>query len=198
MAGAENLKTKILSDARLAADANLTRARREADEIVLKAREEARELHGMLIQKAERDAIEREKRLISAADLEGRKEKLALKQRLIDELFSFSVAKLSETADAEYEELLVGMIAGAASGGEEVILSGRDRGRLSEGFINAANGALNGKGKPGGLILSDETRPIKGGFILRNGLVEINNSFESIVKMQKDNFEALAVKMLFG
>ncbi|MCL2060233.1 MAG: V-type ATP synthase subunit E [Oscillospiraceae bacterium] len=198
MAGADNLRNKILSDARATADTNITQARREAENIVLKAREEAQTLHGSLVARAERDASEREKRLISVAELEGRKDRLAVKQRLIESLFERAIQILCEKPDDEYEAMLVDMIAGAASGGEEVVLSGGDRARLSDGFIRAANAALAAKGKPGKLTLAGDAKPIKGGFVLRSGLVEVNNSFEAIVKMQKDNLESLAVKMLFN
>ena len=197
MAGAENIKNRILSDARLAADANIAQARREAEGIVLKAREEAQALQSSQIIKAERDSAEREKRLISVAELERRKEKLTIKQRLIEDLFAQAIASLCEKPDTEYENMLVDMIANTAAGDEEVVLSSNDKKRLSGGFIRAANEALAKKGKSGKLSLSDETRPLKGGFILRSGLVEINNSFEAIVKMRKDNLESLAVKMLF-
>ena len=198
MAGAEKLISKILSDARQTADANIVQARREAEEIVLKAREEAQSIHASLISKAERDAGEREKRLVSVAELEGRKEKLAVKQRLIDELFMRAIKTIRDKPDKEYEALLVGMIANAAAGGEEIILSGDDVGRLSDGFIKSVNKASAERGKPGGLALSGETRPIMGGFILRSGQFEINNSFEAVVKMQRDDLESLAVKMLFN
>ena len=198
MTGAENLITKIQSDARRAADDNLTQARREAEEIVLKAREEAQAIQASLMAKAERDANGREKRLISVAELENRKEKLAAKQRLIDEAFDRAVRILCDKPDPEYEAMLVDMIANTASGGEEIILSERDAGRLSDGFISSVEKAVKSKGKPGGLSLSDETRPIMGGFILRAEQTEINSSFEAIIKMQKDSLESLAVKMLFN
>ena len=198
MAGADKLKEKILSDARMAADNNLAQARREAEGIVLKAREDAQAARGAQVSKAERDAAEREKRLISVAELEGRKTRLALKQRLIEELFSKAVKSLCGKPDAEYEALLVSMLAAAATGHEEVITCERDRQRLSKDFITAANNALAAKGKPGKLTLSDAARPISGGFVLRSKQIEVNNSFESIVKIKRDSLEALAVKMLFG
>ena len=197
MAGADKLTNRILSDARLVADTNTAQARRDAESIVLKAREEAQALHASLLAKAEREAGERERRLISVAELEGRKEKLTVKQRLIDSLFEQAIDLLCKKPNQEYEALLIEMISNTAAGNEEVVISDRDRTRLSNGFINSANQALSKKGKQGGLRLSKNTRPIKGGFILRSGLVEINNSFEAIVKMQKDNLESLAVKMLF-
>jgi V/A-type H+-transporting ATPase subunit E len=50
----------------------------------------------------------------------------------------------------------------------------------------------------GNLRLAGETRDIQGGFIIRSGDIEINNSLEAIVKMRRDKLEAEVVKTLFG
>ncbi|MDR3121723.1 MAG: V-type ATP synthase subunit E [Clostridiales bacterium] len=201
-AGAEKLQEKIRSEARRQAETIVNDARREAEAIVRQAREEAQAARGEAAAKADKDAAAREARLISVAELEGRKERLAEKQRLIDELFTQSINRLCALPDAEYEKLLIDMIAASASGGEEVILSKKDAARLSKNFINEASKAVAAKSasspKPAALTLSAENRPIEGGFVLRSGDFEINNSFASIVKIQKDSLEALAVKMLFG
>ncbi|MDR1439363.1 MAG: hypothetical protein LBJ10_04940 [Clostridiales bacterium] len=197
MAGADKIKEKILADARRQADGNADAARRDAEIIVHKARDEARRRGEGLLAKADKEAAARERRLVSVAELEGRKAKLATKQGLIDELFAKSIEKLNKLPDAQYERLLVGMIALSAAGDEEVILSPKDAGRVSAGFIGAANKALAAKGKPAALVISKDSRDIDGGFVLRSGDVEVNNSFASIVKFQKDSLDALAVKMLF-
>jgi V/A-type H+-transporting ATPase subunit E len=198
MAGTEKLVSKILSDARSAAQANLAGARAEAEGIVLDAREEAGALAAAAAQKAEREAAAHERRVISTAELEGRKELLAVKRRLIDDLFDEARDLLCRKSGAEYEALLLDMISASAFGDAEIILSERDRDRLPEGFQNSVNTVLGAVGKPYRLTLSDETRPIGGGFILRSGQIEINNSFESIIRNKRDSLESLAVKMLFG
>ena len=35
--------------------------------------------------------------------------------------------------------------------------------------------------------ISEETRNISGGFILKSGDIEVNNSFESIIRMYRDD-----------
>ncbi|MDR1021538.1 MAG: hypothetical protein LBL73_12315, partial [Synergistaceae bacterium] len=177
---------------------NLRAAREQAEAIVRKAEEDAARQAEAILSKADREAAALGKRLVSVAELEGRKRKLSVKQGLIDELFAAAIGRLNALPPDEYEKLLVGMIAASAAGGEEVILSEKDAGRVSGGFIGAANRALEAKGGPGGLTLSGARRDIGGGFVLRTGEVEINNSFRSIVKTQSDSLEALAVKMLFA
>jgi V/A-type H+-transporting ATPase subunit E len=60
--------------------------------------------------------------------------------------------------------------------------------------VAKANAALGGKGK---LTLSDETRPIRGGFILVNGSVEVNCTFETLVRLQRGEIAGEVAKQLF-
>ena len=48
------------------------------------------------------------------------------------------------------------------------------------------------------LTLSEETRPIRGGFILVDGPVEVNCSFESMLRLQREKLEKPAADLLFG
>ena len=197
MAGTEKLKERILSEARKKADSDIEAASREAEAILNRARGEASEKKAAILSKAEKEAAANEKRLVSVAELESRKAVLAAKQEIIAELFSKAVEKLNLLSDAEYEKALVGMIIESATGNEEVLLSKRDLPRVSADFIGKANRALTSAGKRGSLTLSAEPGLINGGFVLKSGDIEVNNSFESIIASQKDSLEALAVKMLF-
>ena len=48
------------------------------------------------------------------------------------------------------------------------------------------------------LTLSEETRPIRGGFILVDGPVEVNCSFETLLRIQREKLEKPAAEILFG
>ena len=48
------------------------------------------------------------------------------------------------------------------------------------------------------LTLSEETRPIQGGFILTDGPVEVNCSFEAMLRLQREQLEKPAAEILFG
>jgi len=198
MSGSDRVKEKILGEARQAAEGHMKEAGQEAEAIAKKAADEAKAAAGAIHAKGAADAAARERRIVSVAELEGRKAVLAAKQGLIEELFQKSVEQLRGLPDAEYEKTLAGMVAASAEGGEEVILAEADRARVSKGFIDGVNKQLEAAGKKGGLKLSEEKRAIASGFVLKQGDVEVNNSFESIVKTQRDGLEALAVKMLFG
>ena len=48
------------------------------------------------------------------------------------------------------------------------------------------------------LTLSEETRPMRGGFILSDGEVEINCTFEAMVYAQREKLEREVAQVLFA
>ena len=199
MAEADRLREKILEDAREQAKVMLERAENEAAGILNAAKAEAEEKERVASEKASKEAEERKKRLLASADLEGRKRILQAKQDVVDEVFSRAIDKLSSLPADQYIDIIASMAVEAVSSGtEEIILSPKDRDVYGSKIINAVNGRLSAKGMNGTVKLSDTTRDIKGGFILRSGDVEINNSFDVLVKMRRDELEAEVVKVLFS
>ena len=47
------------------------------------------------------------------------------------------------------------------------------------------------------MTLSVQTRPIRGGFVLTDGDVELNCAFETLVRLQREKLEKAAVQILF-
>lgn len=198
MSGAEKIIGKILEDARLQAEANLNRAKEEAANIIKSASDDAEAKKKQIIEKAELEAVEVKKRLIAVAELEARKQKLQAKQEVVDEAFDLALQKLNNLPDIEYQSILVEMISNSIqTGKEEVLLSESDKKRLSPGFIEELNKKLTDKGVAANLKISDEHRNINGGFILKSGDIEINNSFEAIIRMNRDDIETEVIKALF-
>ncbi|WP_010681228.1 V-type ATP synthase subunit E [Acetivibrio cellulolyticus] len=198
MSGAEKIKDKILEDARLQAEANIKIAEEEAENIIRAASTDAETKRKQIIEKAELEAVEVRKRLIAVAELEARKQKLKAKQEVVDEAFDMALTRLINLPDIEYQSILGEMILNSVETGiEEVLLSSKDKLRLPSGFIDDVNKKLVQRGLIGNLHISDETRNISGGFILKSGDVEINNSFEAIIRMKRDDIEAEVFKALF-
>ena len=61
--------------------------------------------------------------------------------------------------------------------------------------VNSAAAQITGTGL---LTLSEETRPIRGGFILADGPVEVNCSFETMLRVRREQLEKPAAEILFG
>ncbi|MEG6613387.1 V-type ATP synthase subunit E family protein [Pseudoclostridium thermosuccinogenes] len=198
MAEVEKLISRILEDARAQANANIERAKSEADGIIDAARQKAEQKSREILEKAEKEAVEKKKRLIAVAELEARKEKLRAKQDVIEEAFSIALDKLRSMPDDKYQAILADMIANSSeSGNEEIVLSERDKGRISPSFVEEVNDRLRKRGLQANIRLSEQSAAIGAGFILKSGDYELNNSFEAIVKMARDELEMEVAGLLF-
>lgn len=198
MAGAEKIKERILEEARQQARKNVEQAEREAADMIKDAQKEAEQKKSAILEKARLEAEDRKKRLIAVAELEARKQKLQAKQDVVEEAFAKTLEKLNNLPAAQYQNILIDLIVSSVrTGNEQIIVSEKDRRRLTSDFIKSINTQLLNKGINADVKLSEETRPIQGGFILKQGDVEINNSFETIIRMQRDQLEAEVVRVLF-
>ncbi len=198
MTGTDRIINKIMEEARQNAQKNLEKAEIEASEIMKRTHDESRQKIEEAIKKAENEARVRKERMISVAELEGRKRKLQAKQDMINKVFDIALEFLISKSDNEYEDMLVNMIVQSCSDGDaEIVLSKKDIKRVGKNFAENINKKLINIGIKGNVKLSDETRDIKGGFILKKGAIEINNSFEAIIRMKRDKLEEIVVAVLF-
>ena len=192
MNGIERILSRIEADARSEIDAILASAREEAANTEEAFRREAEELRASLLEKAEKAAAQREERLVSAARMEGRKALLATRQDLVDDAYLAAQARLCLLPHDEAIDVLAELLVRvSATGREEVIFSPADRERIGEAAVEKANAA----GKD--LILSEETRPLRGGFIIKEGNVEINCAFETLTRREKGRSAAAVAMILF-
>ena len=193
MNGIEKITQRIASQAQAEIDGVLEQARDEAARIIAsycaQAEAEARELNA----KNEKAAAEREERLVSSAQMEARKVRLAAKQEMVERTYALALDKLCAMPEEQYVAVLADLLVQASSNGrEEAVFSPKDREQVGEKAVAKAN-ALSGKE----LRLSAETQPIRGGFILKDKNVEVNCAFETLVRLQKAETAGAAAKKLF-
>ena len=182
MNGIEKITQRIGQDAQGEIDQILADAKAQAADIAAqydaRAKKEAQEI----VHLGEKNVAEREERLASVAQMETKKQTLAVKQEMLDKAFSLALDKLCALPEAEYTALLAKLAASSAPAGQgQLIFSQKDRTRVGKAVVTAANEALSG----GRLTLSEQTRPIRGGFILSDGDVEVNCAFETLVRLQR-------------
>ena len=93
-----------------------------------------------------------------------------------------------------YVETVAQLLAQAAPNGQgEVILNPQVSASMGPAIVERAN-ALIGGGK---LTLSKTAREIRGGFILKCGNVEVNGTFETLVRLQRTQNAGAVAKQLF-
>lgn len=199
MSGAEKLKEKIITEAEAQAKRLLEEARQRADTIIANGEREGTAKKDALLAQARIQAEERKRRALTIAGLDARKQILAAKEELIEDSFNQALARLQTLDREKYRELIFPMILAAAQrGDEELIVAPDQRDYFDAKFLGKVNEALRRRGKKGEIVLAGETRPLKGGFVLRAGEVELNNSFDSLLRMQRDLLEPAVAGMLFA
>ena len=203
MNGIEKITQRIDQDAQAEIDQILGDARRQAAEILARYEAQAKKEAEELLGRGEKNAAEREERLASVAQMEAKKLTLATKQEMLDKAFALALEQLASLPEDEYIALLAALAArAAATGREQLIFSPKDRERVGEQVVAAANEKLSQDGAAemlaGQLTLSEETRPMCGGFILSDGEVEVNCAFETLVRLQRSEVSGEVAKALFG
>ena len=160
---------------------------------------EAEQKRAEILKKAESDGMEVYRRMLSEANLEGRKETLKAKQDMVESAFSLAMDKLYKLSDSDYQKLLEDMAVDAARNEDgEILLSEQDRKRVSKDFIKNINKRISSSGKSGKLVLSQDSIKTAGGFVLRYEDMEINSTFEVIFEIMRSRLENDVVKILFS
>lgn len=193
MNGIDKIIQRIEADAQTEIDRILNAAKDQAGEITElyqgRADAEAAELKA----RNEKAAAEREDRLVSSAQMEVRKTALAAKQQVLEKAYALALEKLCSMPDAQYIETVAELLVQAAPKGTgKVIFAPEEQARIGAAAVALANEKLGGQ-----LTVAEETRPIRGGFILADDKVEVNCSFDTLVRLQKNETAGAVAKILF-
>ncbi len=199
MNGIEKITSRILDDAKNEAQEVLDRATEEAQEVLAQFQAQADREYEELTRRGAERANEREKNLEGASLLEVRKQTLAAKQDTLDRAFTMAAEKLSALTGDDYIALLATLAAKSTYGGnEQIILSPEDAKEYGKAVIKKANALLKEQGKEANLTLSSETRPTGGGLILNDGNIETNCTFETLLRLTRNNVASEVANTLFG
>ena len=193
MNGIDKIIQRIEADAQAELDRVLSAAKEQAEEITELYRSRAEAEAAELKARNEKNAAEREERLVSSAQMEVRKASLAAKQQMLDKAYALALDKLCSMPDAQYIETVAELLVQAAPrGAGKVIFAPGEKERIGAAAVAMANEKLDGQ-----LTVAEETRPIRGGFILADGRVEVNCSFDTLVRLQKNETAGAVAKILF-
>ena len=226
MEGIEKITAKIAQDAQVEIDKLMAETEERVKAIQNDAQAQAQQEANEIVERGRAAAGERLQRLSSASQMERRKLELAAKQEVLGEAFSLALEKLCTLPEKDYIDLLTKLaLEASTSGKEQLIFSPKDRNKVGKQVVMATNDALLKarapslppevtKSKVGslmdklvhnttaivtgaGLTLSEQTRDIKGGFVMVDGDVEINCAFETLVRLQREQMEKKVADALF-
>ena len=198
MNGIEKITARIAADA----DNEIAQVQAEAKASVERIRAayaaQAESTEKAICERGRKAAAERKERLANMAQMESKKMVLAAKQEMLDRAFADALIKLTELPAEEKIKLLAGLAAKASvSGAEEMVFSVKDRNTIGAETVEAANRILSDSGKNAGLILSEKTAAIDGGFLLNDRDVEVNCAFETLVRLTRGEIAGQVAKVLF-
>lgn len=199
MTGIEKITARIQADAQQEIDAVLAEANRQAAEINARYAAQAKQAEAEILEKGRQSAAELRQRRNSNARMDAKKQELAAKQALLDEAFQLAYQKLTQLPEGAYEELLANLaVRASTSGKEQLIFSQADRAALGGKVTAKANGLLAKAGKTAELTLSPNAGDFQGGLLICDGDVEVNCTFETLVRMARNEIVGDVTKALFA
>ncbi len=199
MIGIEKITGRLLEDAQTQANDIVAKAQAEAQQILAQYQAQAKKEADEIVRRGAERAEERLENLSGTAQLEARKDILASKQAMIDEAFSLAAKKLSALKGDEYVALLASLAADASyNGSERIVLSRDDRKAYGEAVVSAANALLAKKGRPAQLTLAEESRETGGGLLLADGKIETNCSYETLLRLVRNDISGEVASLLFN
>ncbi len=193
MNGIEKITDRLDAEASARVDSILAEAKKSAGQITERSNAEIERLREDLRNRGDKDAAEREERLTSVAQMEARQLMLRAKQEMMELAFDKALDQLCGASDEAYAAVCTKLLVKAAPDGKGEAIFAADRQKAGELAIAEANKQLGN----GSLTVSKEQRPIKGGFILKNGSVEVNCTYETLVRLQRTEAAQDVAKLLF-
>lgn len=221
MTGLSKITDKILNEARADAAEKLEAAEARCAEIRAEYASRAEEIEKSISARAKAQAEELVGRARSGEETVARNITLSTKAELIDKAFAKAKQEMLEMPDEKYLEFLSSLLAATfirqledeannrelygEEGDEEVehyevLLNVADKARVGEKLLADVSRRLVGKEaltSISKLVLAGDTADIDGGFILRCGSMEINNSLKAIFSEIRPRLEGEVGKILF-
>lgn len=139
MTGLENITQKILDEAKENAKILIDNANAQAMQILSSVDQDIKIKQEQVRKSTEHDVTVRAQRIISAAQLEGKKQYLAVKQEIIEDVFVKAVITLASLPDSEYDALIKSM---SLNVNGEITLLARDMGKGTGGGFIAKDGNI--------------------------------------------------------
>ena len=199
MTGTKRIVSHIEAETQSEIDALLAQAQANAAEITAEYAQKAEAEAAELLRAGKESAEQRVQRQERTTRLEARKDILGLKQELVSAAYDKAKEAILAMDEDKYVAFLAAQAGAAAlTGREEILLNKTDRDRIGAKLLAAANAAAVKRGLPGEMKLSDETRAVSGGLILRRGSIEVNCTLEKLLEMSRSALDAEVASVLFN
>ena len=122
------------------------------------------------------------------AELDGRKETLFVRRRILDEAFDAAAKALNALSGERREMILLSLLNREAAAGDVIEPAAKDRALIEKLLAQV----------PVALTLSDRDAPCEGGFLLRGGSYEKDCSLNALMAELRLGEETNAARILFS
>ncbi len=192
-----DLTQKILSDAGMEAEEIEKNASLQADTIISDANSQLEKEREKLRKEAERLANEKYQNIVTLSRIEARNKVLERKQQIINEVFTKVRKKLEEMDATTFKTFAMNLLSNFPPEDKAILVVGKKhKSLIDKDFVQKLNQKVQKKG--GSFVLSDKEPDFNDGFRLVTGDVQIDLSFDSILKSVREDIEIDIIKTLFG
>lgn len=192
MSGSEKILSRIRSDCDESIRAIGEKAEKESAAIIAEAKKTAEANAAEMRAKTDKKLLQLDASAKSRSELETRNALLKRRRIEIDKTVEALADYLTGLDDDKYFEAIYRLAEKLSGKSGEVCMNSRDLGRLPADFTQRLSGC--------GVNASVSQKPAKisGGFILKNGGIEENMSFEALISDRRDSLEDLINSQLFA
>lgn len=195
MAGLEKIIERIEKNSEINCDSILKDAEAQAEAILAASKQQTEADVAKISAESERKSKEIIDSAVSGSELEEKKEILSAKVEIINGVIDQVSRTLEELPDEKYFDAIYKLAAKYARPEDgEMFLSQRDLSRLPKDFEQTLNSNLG----EGSIRVSPDPQDLGNGFVLSYGGIEINCSFDALIKESEDDIKDELSRILFA
>jgi V/A-type H+-transporting ATPase subunit E len=192
---ANQVVEKILNEAKAAADKIKAEADAKLNALNAVNAQELSAYEQETQRLCERATAESKERILAGARMAASRQETETKRALLNKVIEKTAEKIKSMNDAEYLDLMEGLIIASVKTGSEELVIGKNEKRINDDFVRKVNQKLGEKGK---LQLAGEKIDIEAGFILRQGKRRVNASLDVMLEVSAQELEGKLSEILFG
>lgn len=194
MKGIEKITARIAAEAEAANDVVRAESASRIAEIRAEYDKKAQEEADAILRTGEKEAQQLASRVERNAQLEAKRQLLAVKQDMVSQAFELAKSKFAQLPQAEYVAYLQRQIQSACTGDAVLVLNAADKAKYGMQLELLVNPMIKGKGS---ITVAEETGDMIGGFILKQGDVEVNGTIDILLEMVRGELAAQVAQVLF-
>ena len=194
MKGIEKITARINADAEAANSAVREESAKRIAEIKAEYEKKAQEEAAAILRAGEKEAQQQASRVERNAQLEAKRAVLGVKQEMVSKAFELAKGKFAQMPQAKYVAYLSRQVVSCCNGEAQLVLNAADKEKYGAQLEVLCNIMLKGKGT---ITVAEETADIIGGFILKQGDVEVNGTIDILLELIRGELAAQVAQVLF-